>query len=302
MKCVITVDTEADDQWSSSEVMLKNIDALKRFQEFMERRNVPPTYLVSHEVLEHSYMKVLGEKHREGLAEIGGHLHPWTTPPLDALDESLQRFPCELPADVLAAKLSVLTDAIKNLIGEQPLSFRAGKWGLNDQVLSAIYENGYRIDSSITPGIVWSDVIKNPKAHKEVPDFKGKGAVPYMDASGVYEVPMSVLKTGIYKGTLLDGVLFKKSIVGKAARVLTRPTWFRIFRETNIEDLKRVIHVAKKYNYPLVFMIHSSELMAGTSPYVKDGEAVEHVYALLDECITLLQNESTSFVRLQDMR
>jgi len=302
MKCFITVDTEADDQWKSSEVTLRNIDALNLFQDFMEERGVPPTYFVSYEVLEHPYMKELSKKHKEGLAEVGGHLHPWTTPPVDKKDKEVQRFPSELSEEVLGEKLSVLTKKIAEILEEQPKSFRAGKWGFNAAVGEAIAKEGYVFDSSITPGISWADIIKKKEIHKEIPDFTGETLNPRTLSSGVYEVPMSIVKTRIYTGSALDSVLWKKNFIGKVARAFVRPMWCRIFPETTINDLERVYRAAKKQNIPLVFMIHSSELVPGASPYAKDGKAVEHIYSLLDAFIDLLKTESVDIVRLQDIK
>jgi len=301
MKCVITVDTEADNQWKSSNTSLTNIDSLHVFQDFMESRGVSPVYFVSHEVLEHPYVQTLAQKHMSGLCEVGGHLHPWTTPPYDEKDKLVQRFPSELPRDVLESKILNLTQRLVEVLGERPLSFRAGKWGFSADVAEVLVQEGYKFDSSITPSIAWSDVIKDPDTHTAVPDFRGISPAPQTLPSGLHEVPMSIIKTGFYTGAMLDSFLWKKNILGKAARAVARPIWCRIFPETTIKDLARVYRSAQKQNLPLIFMIHSSELVAGTSPYAKSEEDVAHIYEVLDAFLHLLKTEGVETVMLKEV-
>lgn len=302
MKWIFTVDTEADDQWAQDgSVTLHNIAELLRLQTFAEERGIVPTYLSSFETLAHPTMRQLAKAHKECTAEIGGHLHPWTTPPHDELDREVQRFPLELPDEVLDAKLAALTDGIRSLIGEQPLSFRAGRWGADDRVFAAVAKHGYRIDSSVTPGIDWKLIVRDKKKHTACPDFSSYSARPYIvPGTSLLQVPMSVVPTGIVPQ--LAPFAQKKGIVGKGARALSRPRWCRIFPTSSLNDLVAVYKAAKRDNLSaLVFMTHSSELAAGRSPYAKDEAAVERTYALLDGFARFLKGEGVVSVRMRDL-
>lgn len=304
MKWILTVDTEADDQWAQDgEATLHNLDEIQRLQSFAEERGIPPTYLVSYEALAHPALRTLADAHTRGAAEIGGHLHPWTTPPYDALDTTVQRFPLELPDEVLDAKLHSLTEAIRSLITEQPHSFRAGRWGSDERVLKAVACHGYQVDSSVTPGIAWKRIVKDRAKHMALPDFSDEQARPYhVPGTNLYEVPMSVLPTGILPSERLAAQAHKKGIVAKLARGLTRPRWCRIFPGSTLADLVAVYHAAQRMQLPvLVFMTHSSELAAGRSPYAKDEAAVNRTYELLGGFADFLDREGVRPVRMRDV-
>ncbi len=303
MKFIVTVDTEADDQWSGTgDATLRNLEGLARFQSFMHERGVPPTYLASFETLAHPMLQNLARAHAEGVAEIGGHLHPWTTPPLDAGD-CVQRFPLELPDDVLEGKLATLTSALTELLGEQPLSFRAGRWGADNRVLHAVARQGYRVDSSVTPFIRWRDVVRDAEAHTAIPDFSRVSPKPALvPGTDLFEVPMSVIAAGALPSATLASYGQRRTTLGRVARALSRPRWCRIFPETRARDLEAVYRAALRQELPiLVFMIHSSELVAGMSPYAKTESAVEHIYELLGGFLALLKKENVQAVRMRDV-
>ncbi len=303
MKFIITVDTEADNQWAGTgDVALQNLEGLARFQSFMHERGVPPTYLASFETISHPMLQELARAHAKGEAEIGGHLHPWTTPPFDEGD-TVQRFPLELTDEVLEGKLTTLTSALTELLGEQPLSFRAGRWGADNRVLQAVARHGYRVDSSITPFIRWRDIVRDADAHTAIPDFSQASAKPALiPDTDLLEVPMSVIATGVLPAASLAAYGQRHTTLGRVARALSRPRWCRIFPETRARDLESVYRAAVSQELPvLVFMIHSSELVAGMSPYVKTEDAVEHIYELLDGFLALMKKEQVQATRMCDV-
>lgn len=293
MKLIITVDTEADNQWAQDgTVGLKNLDALPKFQSFVETHGFRPTYLASYETLAHPSLATLASLHKEGRTEIGGHLHPWTTAPLDIIDTSVQRFPSELPAATLDAKLAALTDSLSALLGESPYSFRAGRWGFDARVAKALVVHGYKIDSSVTPGISWERIIRDGSAHEAIPDFSFESPSPtWKWDKELLEVPITILPSGTLGGAVGRLMLGHagNGFIGKAVRAVTRPRWCRIFPETILDDLSAIYKAALRENLPaLVFMIHSSELFPGASPYAKDAATVERTYTLLGEFLDFL--------------
>lgn len=302
MKFVITIDTEADDQWKQDgEVTLHNLDDLPRFQDFSQKLGITPTYLVSHETLKHPTLRMLGDAHREGKAEVGGHLHPWTTPPYSALDVTVQRFPLELSDDELEAKMHSLTSSITELLGDAPLSFRAGRWGANKRVLQSVARHGYRFDSSVTPGINWRTLVKDREKHQDIPDFSASDVRPYLvPGTELLEIPMSVVATGVADLRALERS--SSSLVRRVGRGLARRRWCRIFPETTLGDLISVYHAAQRQNLPaLIYMTHSSELSAGRSPYAKDAAAVERTYDLLERFWAFLAVQGVESARLRDV-
>jgi len=280
MKCIITVDTEADNQWKKPGTQtLKNLEYLPGFQELCARHGFTPTYLVTYEVANNlSIASVLKTWHTTGVAEVGAHLHPWTTPPLSEEDyQGVQTFPHELATDVLEQKLLALTEKITAMLGERPTSFRAGRWGLGEHMVPLLVRLGYTVDSSVTPYINWKG-FKGKENGTGGPDFRGAPLKPYVvsaqdvrtvGSSGLLEVPMTIVRTGFF-----------------------RKRWCRIFPETTFADLRQIYAVAKRKKLPYIqFMIHSSELMVGGSPYVKTLAQLSHLTVVLERFLSYLHDD-----------
>jgi hypothetical protein len=261
MKLIVTIDTEADDQWKRGEnLSISNVFALDRFQNLCERHSMPPTYLITHEVAVDEKAAEQFRAWQSRGAEIGAHLHPWTTPPLSEHDDTENPFPSELTDIELREKFASLTEAVKKVSGRAPTSYRAGRWGFDDRQAKLLQDHGYSIDLSITPGISWTKT-KGREGGRGGPDFTSESLTPRPLNNSVLEVPMTILRSGIFR----------------------RLRWLRIFENTTISQLRGVLRAAKRKGLPAaVFMIHSSELAVGKSPYVKTPEALEHVYECLE--------------------
>lgn len=278
MKLIITVDTEADDQWKSdSSDTIHNVSALPRFQALCEKYDMFPTYLVTYEVVaDNKAAAMLKDWQNRGVAEVGAHLHPWTTPPFFE-NEKGKSFPNELSDESLRAKFIALTDSITERIGK-PKSYRAGRWGFDERQATLLAELGYRVDCSITPAVSWRSK-SGLEGGVGGPDFTTEIAEPHMLNERVLEVPMTILPVGL----------------------LGRLRWFRIFEDTTLAQLCSVVRSARRKNLPaLMFMIHSSELVPGQSPYVKDLAALEHVYATFESLLAFCKKERVTGLTLAD--
>jgi len=270
MKIIISVDTEADDQWKrESTLSIDNVFMLDRFQNLCERYNMPPTYLLTHEVATSEKATQQFKIWQDRGAEIGAHLHPWTTPPLDERDADENPFPSELSDEELGEKLSNLTRAVGKVCGHSPTSYRAGRWGFDARQAEFLEELGYTVDLSITPGLSWKK-LKGRGGAAGGPDFSKEQIEPRLLNDKVLEVPMTILRTGF----------------------LRRLKWLRVFENTTVMQLKSVIKTALRRGLPTaVFMIHSSELAVGKSPYVKTPDALEHVYECLEGLFKVCEKE-----------
>ena len=141
MRLVVSIDTEADGQWNHGAALTtRNVAFWQPFMSLCERHGALPTYLVTSEIVEDdTACECLRTWSSEGGAEVGAHLHPWTTPPFVdrpglRLNDHAHAFPSELPDDLLRAKLIRLTDQIEERIGLRPTSYRAGRFGFDAQM------------------------------------------------------------------------------------------------------------------------------------------------------------------------
>ena len=293
MKIIVTIDTEADDQWKKDvPLSISNVFALDRFQLLCEKHHIIPTYLITYEVAsEPKAAAQFRAWHDAGRAEIGSHLHPWTTPPLNLADHATHTFPSELPDNALREKFQTLTQTVADVIGERPTSYRAGRWGFDMRQADLLQEFGYSIDLSITPKISWSRVSGRSGDHNG-PDFRGESIHPRMLNERVLEVPMTVLNTGLFRREGKVSSWFahlSDSFFAKVLnRLLFRRKWLRIFEDTTRKDWGQILDSAQANKLSvIVFMIHSSELVSGKSPYVPTEAALEHVYEMLEDLFVL---------------
>lgn len=308
MKLVITVDTEADNQWRQGEPLsLENLRYVPRFQSLCEKFHFVPTYLLTYEVLEDDvFVSLLKKWESSGVAEGGAHLHPWTTPPIQQNEERVQPFPSELPKDLFAKKLETLTALFKERMERCPTSFRAGRWGFDESLVEPLLAEGYQVDCSFTPKINWNTTLKNTK-ERRLPDHRSISIFPqlYKGKEGsLVEVPMTIMYTRSFvKEDSFLGKMFNyfpDSFLKKALnKICFKVKWLRIFPETKVQDLIDVYTAAKRNNLPVIeFMIHSSELMPGGSPYAKTQESVEKIYDILDKFFSFLSKEEVRGVGL----
>ncbi len=165
---VASIDTE-EDNWrpTRDDIRIENIRALPALQLFLRGLGLRPTYFVDHPVASEPWSAaILREIAESGEAEIGAHLHPWNTPPLEEALLPRHSMLANLPAELQRRKLCTLRDALTAATGHAPTSFRAGRFGLGPETVTALVASGFRVDSSVTPWIGWQEYDGGP-------DFRG---------------------------------------------------------------------------------------------------------------------------------
>lgn len=318
MKFILTIDTEGDNQWDHGrELTVENIKFVPRFQDLCDKYQIKPTYLVTTEVCEDAFAKEIFAKYSlNGSAEIGAHLHSWTTPPY--LDKDGYRkndknhaFAHELPEDILSEKIKNLTNQIETSFGGRPTSFRSGRYGFNENVARVLMENNYIVDSSVTPYTSWSKNIGIPGGQGG-PDFSKNDALPYKYYHAnkkLIEIPITILPTRFPLNRRHDfsDLFFKNVDNNLFLKVLRRfvfrhqPLWLRPFEFMDLKLFTEIINEAKRTNLPyIVMMFHSSELMPGCSNYRKDKDSIEKLYDLLEGFFVLLNKKNITSVTLSE--
>jgi len=286
---VLTVDTEEEGRWKGTYPRegnrCENVAWLRKLEPMLAEFGVRPTFLVDHPVAtDPAARDVLAEMTAEHRGEIGAHLHPWCNPPYeDEAGGAASTYAGRLPADVLRAKLGVLAEAIEKGFGAPPRSYRAGRWGFSGRSLEVLEELGFLVDTTVIP-LRWERGL-------DAPSFLRAPCVPYYPdredpflpgAFSVLEVPVPSIVTGPLgplteraarwlrpfpgMGTIMDGL----------GRAWLRPS------TGDPEGLRRAARAFVARELPVLHvMFHSSELMPGASPYVRDEVELEAFLARL---------------------
>jgi len=318
MRLAITIDTEADDQWQhGTPISTRNVGYWEPFQEICEKHGAAPTYLITSEIVEdESARRLLTEWSRRGAAEIGAHLHVWTTPPFAEqpglrYNDSTHAFAAQLPDELLGEKTRVLTEQIAVAFGERPTSYRAGRFGFDRRGGRFLAEAGYKVDSSVTPGWSW-------KHHAGLngaggPDFSAHTPQPFLiqnpEAPDLVEIPVTLLSTyALLRRWPALMTLYRSLPVRTVRRLLLsrwlrpQPMWLSPDPRYRVSDLESVWRCAVKADLvTTVMMFHSSELMPGGSPFRPDRESVRELLATVDAFLGFVRRSSGELQTLTAM-
>ena len=306
---MVSIDTE-EDNWRPCRdgVTIDNIRELPRLDALLRRLGVRATYFTTYQVAIREWAVALLQELQAGGAEIGAHLHPWNTPPLDEPFLPRNSMLANLPAPLQLAKLERLTETLRRALGAAPAVFRAGRYALGPETVPALVRCGYQVDSSVTPYVSW-------EAFDEGPSFVGAPVDPYRLGGGdvripqpdgaLLEIPMSIgfsrTPFGVWSGirqVLASPVLRPLHLAGLAARVgLIK----RIFLSPEIHGVPDMLtlshHLIDQGARCLHLFFHSGSLRAGLSPHSPNGAAVERLYARIAGYIEqLARTASPTFV------
>lgn len=133
---------------------VSNVQLLPRLGPLWKDFKLPCTLFCSHSVFTSPQaLKTLDWMRQNAEAEIGAHLHHWSTPPFDGhVDKNAQPIRTHLlSGELLKARLQNLLMAGADYLGKPLISFRMGRWDLKSSLFPLLLEHGIEIDSSICP-------------------------------------------------------------------------------------------------------------------------------------------------------
>lgn len=311
---IVSIDTE-EDNWLPRRggVTIENIRELPRLDTQLRRLGVRATYFTTYHVAIHGWAAATLKQLQAGGAEIGAHLHPWNTPPLDEPFVPRNSMLKNLPPDLQATKLERLTAALEAAVGTRPRVFRAGRYGLGAATVPALIRSGYRVDSSVTPFVSWERVDDGPSfvgAPLNAYRLGAGGDVRIPDPQGpLLEIPMStgynrtpfgvwdrirrLLEARALRPLHLAGVASRTGLI---KRISLSP---EIHSAADMLTLSRRLIDQGAQHLHLFF--HSPSLRPGLSPYSSDAAGVERLYRSLASYLDrLARTTSPMFVTVSE--
>jgi peptidoglycan/xylan/chitin deacetylase (PgdA/CDA1 family) len=313
MYLAVTIDTEEDNwgQYDLPSFTVENIGRIPQLQRLFAARGVRPTYLVTYPVAtDRRAIDLLGRELAAGACEIGTHLHPWSTPPVDEVRNAANSYIHRLPVALQLAKLRTLHAAIQDNFAVTPTSFRSGRWGFNDDVARHLIRLGYRVDTSVLPTQDWSA--------DGGPDYSRASLDPY-----VYRVEPSREQPG---GTLLevpatvDFVQGPRAVASAAYRlmravppvghkVLAALDRFKVLNRVcvcpELDELPEMIRLARalldRGTTVINMFFHSPTLLEGCSPYARTPEEVGAFLKRLDGFLAFAASQGLRPVTMSEL-
>jgi glycosyltransferase involved in cell wall biosynthesis len=279
---IVGVDLEAEFDWNGPRLRtqnsVENVREQVRAQKIFENFGVHPIYLVDYAVAtEARGYGPLRELIASGTCEIGAHLQAWENPPFAEELSEHTSYNHNLPAWLQKEKLSRLTEAIQSNIGVRPTAYRAGRYGVGEEIARILRLLGYQIDMSVLPGI---DLRR-----EHGPDFRRAFNRPYLFGPDreCLEIPLTVgfcglLSSSVLRRTLTAGLYDLLSRPG--SRLVHGPGYFArlglleritLTPEGNsLEEMKRLTRrLLLQGNRVFSLNYHSSSLVPGYTPYVR---------------------------------
>jgi hypothetical protein len=269
------IDAEEEFDWSApfdrNATCVNNIAEQPLAQSIFDTHGMVPTYVVDYPIAATpSSRDILRRIADDGRCEIGAHLHPWVSPPYEEPIDVFHSYPGNLSAGLERRKLEVLTRAISESFGLRALTYKAGRYGIGPATFKILVDLKYNIDVSVVPYTDFSP--------QHGPDFQGYGPLPFRVGPSLVELPLSVGFVGrlAQRGTKLYPVLSRPwgmalhlpgvaSRLGLLERVRLSPEGH------SLDDMKRLTRAAIAHGQRF-FMVtyHSSSLLPGATPYVRD--------------------------------
>ena len=293
---LITIDTEGDDLWSCPrEVTTRNAKYIDRFQNLCETWGFKPTYLTDFEMAISPEFVVFGKQVlNRRVGEVGMHLHAWNTPPIVSLTaDDCRHLPYLIEFDeaVLRSKVAFMTGLLEDTFEIKMTSHRAGQWAFNATHASALHDEGYLVDCSVTPHKCWKRTLGDSKDGGF--DYHGFPTHPYrldltdisrQGTARILEVPMTVRPAPL-AGTLPVKALRRLRVLPGADKLFRRLTRGELLRPNghNLEGMLTTLDWVVDQGFGCAeFMLHSSELMPGGSPRFRTADQIETLYKHLE--------------------
>jgi len=295
----VTVDTEEEWDWGSgwpvADLSVKNIRQLPKFQRLCARYGVAATYFTNWAVLRDAEARdILLDVSRNAKVEIGMHIHPWNTPPLeDDLQTPRETFIHNLPPERIVAKLNTVFDCFRQY-GFTPTSFRGGRYSSGATVQAYLRDRRFIADASVVPYTRWRD--------DGAPDYRRRGMHPVRlppRCAGdlpFWEIPLTLGFTRApfaFWASVYDLVarswLSKLRLIGLAEKAgLVRKVWLN-FEEPMGRHMLGFLRYVRRTRLPCVcFTVHSSSLVAGLGPYTRSEADENRIFAQCEEVFATL--------------
>jgi glycosyltransferase involved in cell wall biosynthesis len=291
----VVIDTESEFEWDrgtwTDHGQVASIGELRHRIEVFQKHCIAPALLIDYPIASHERsIRIIQALHREG-CEIGVHPHTWSTPPTVEPRDDWHSFAGNLGPKLQLAKLSTLTRQIESILGERPIMFKAGRYGIGADTLHALEQLGFAIDLSVCPYYDFSKI--------DGPDFSRFTPQPgwFGHARRLLSLPTTAGWLGLLRSTAAPRVI--GSPTGKALRldrIATRLNLSyarRLSPEGNtfrqMQQLTRQLYDDGLRVFTL--SLHSPTLQAGNTPYTRTPDDVAVLLRDVDRYLRYFREE-----------
>lgn len=305
---VISLDVEEEGLFSGHYAArgcgVRNVGLLPALAPLTRELGFPLTLFCAHTVFADAGARTVLARMRDTLgAEIGAHLHHWSTPPFE--DDTDASRACgepvrthALPRDLLRRRLRALLDAGRQFQSAPLTSFRMGRWDLKAALRPMLAEEGILVDSSVCPLRAFTNGPDHFLAPSDPYWTEGTPDRPLLELP-ITQIPLTPWAARLWyaltrqRRRLLDRFHFFGALSAN-------PFW----HSAAVMRLATRLHV-RRGGRVLGLFWHSSELLPGASPHVPDQAAADAALAKIREfCVWLREQfavEGVTATRLWEL-
>jgi len=286
---VVSIDTEEEGLWSNVYRPVgnscRNVTWLPRLHQLFTRLGVKPTYLIDYPVAtDRAARSILNDLSAASAAEIGAHLHPWCTPPLERGARGRVTYAHQLPAAVQQAKLETLCAAIASGFGVRPTSYRAGRWGFDASTVPVLERLGFTVDTSVRP--LWWDRATGAPSFRRAPvgPYRlDRGDASRAGDSSVVEVPVSSAFVGPLPALMTRAAAFVPAAPGMLYALELVGLRSLLPEQQTLAEMCTLVDALVARGVPVLnVMFHSPSAMPGATPFVRDRAQLERFVARVE--------------------
>lgn len=293
IRVIVSLDVEEEGlfsgRYATTDCRVENVALLPKLTPLSLELGFPLTLLCAYTVLTSAQACKTLAQMRDGVgAEIGAHLHHWSTPPHSPqADKAPPERSDIMDRELLRQRLRSLLRAGHDFQGAPLTSFRMGRWDLKACVRPLLAEEGILVDSSVSP----------LRAFARGPDHFLAPADPYWVpcATGgpLLEVPITqvawlpALARAWYAAhkALPAGMGEKYLDTFKFFGAMSaNPVWHSL----PVMQAATRLHIARGGKVISLFW-HSSEMLAGASPNIPDQAAADALLIKIRTYLTWLR-------------
>jgi len=305
---IVVIDTEEEFDWGDpvdrNQTGVTAMDYIYRVQDIFDEYGIVPCYVVDYPVVsQKSGCRALQKIFNEGRCEIGAHLHPWVSPPLEEVMSPKNTFPGNLDPSLEKEKLQILIDKIESVFGVKPTAYKAGRYGVGENTTNILDELGFEVDLSLCPPVDYSA--------ESGPDFSSFSAEPFWFGrnNNLVEIPVTGAFVGwagefskpIYNFAMkfkkykLPGVFSRLSLVD---RLMLSPEGFN-----SADHIKLTHDLYRRGVRTFTWSFHSPSVVPGHTSYVQNEQQLEEFLGMFrtyfDFFFNQLGGEATTPTKLR---
>ena len=280
MKLVISIDVEEEGLFSGRYLRMptgvENVRELRRLEFITSEFGFPLTLLTTYGVAVSRPCQQILQYFRDFYrAEIGAHMHHWSTPPFQVLPYSEPIRSDLLPRPLLEAKFETLLASLRDNLGVVPQAFRMGRFDIGRMVFDLLLKFGLNVDSSVVP---LRRISGGPNHFLAPADPFRCISDPSRPDNSILEVPLTIVALVRTAPQLIHQLASNisernRNAVFTGFRYMAsagiHPAWFPL------QSMKLAARLHRSRNGRVLNMfLHSSELKPGASPSFPTERAV----------------------------